>query len=162
MPQPNTPFQWARYESIESLEEKKKILLKELRMRNVKVDFSDFKMSALEVILDRGDRVLSNVIERAFKLGAKMDAWSEYFNFDIWKKAFDEEGVSIEAYLNEIPLDAKLPWEHIDTGVSKNFLLREYKNAISEVITEDCRNGNCAGCGINIPLFCPVLERKKG
>ena len=162
MPQPNTPFQWARYESIESLEEKKKILLKELRMRNVKVDFSDFKMSALEVILDRGDRALSNVIERAFKLGAKMDAWSEYFNFDIWKKAFDEEGVSMEAYLNEIPLDAKLPWEHIDTGVSKNFLLREYKNAINEVITEDCRNGNCAGCGINIPLFCPVLERKKG
>ncbi|BAL81068.1 TIGR03960 family B12-binding radical SAM protein [Caldisericum exile] len=160
MPQPNTPFQWAQFESIESLEEKKRVLLKELRIRNVKVDFSDFRMSALEVILDRGDRQISNVIEKAFKLGAKMDSWSEHFNFEIWKRAFEEESVDMNLYLREFKTDEKLPWEHIDSGVSKQFLLKEYKNAINGVITEDCRNGICAGCGINIPLFCPILEKK--
>ncbi|MGB9769040.1 MULTISPECIES: TIGR03960 family B12-binding radical SAM protein [Caldisericum] len=160
MPQPNTPFQWAKFEDIETLEEKKKILLKELKIRNVKADFSDFRMSALEVVLDRGDKQLSNVIERAFKSGAKMDAWSEYFNFEIWKKAFEEEGIDMSIYLKEIGTDEKLPWDHIDSGVSKQFLLREYKNAMNGVMTEDCRSGKCVGCGINISLFCPIFEKK--
>lgn len=160
MPQPHTPFQWAPFEDLEILEDKKRVLLKELHLRNVKVDFSDFRMSALEVILDRGDRAISNVIEKAFKLGAKFDAWSEHFDFDIWKKAFDEEGIDMNLYLKDFPTDEKLPWDHIDSGVSKSFLLKEYKNALNGVITEDCRNGNCFGCGINIPLFCPVLQKK--
>ncbi|MEM5800995.1 MAG: hypothetical protein QXD54_05500, partial [Candidatus Aenigmatarchaeota archaeon] len=63
-------------------------------------------------------------------------------------------------YLKDFPTDEKLPWDHIDSGVSKSFLLKEYKNALNGVITEDCRNGNCFGCGINIPLFCPVLQKK--
>jgi len=79
-------------------------------------------MSALEVVLDRGDRSLSDVVEKAFRMGVKMDAWSEFFDFDLWKKAFDESGIDMNLFLSEIPLDAKLPWDHISTGVSKAYL----------------------------------------
>lgn len=160
MPQPNTPLQWASFEDIAALEEKKKIILKRIPGRHVKVDFSDFKMSALEVILDRGDRRLSKVIERAFKLGARFDAWSDYFNDKIWEKAFLDEGVDKTIYLKGIPISQKLPWEHISPGVSKTFLLSEYKKALSALQTPDCRNSECAGCGINTSLFCPIFERK--
>jgi len=160
MPQPHTPFQWAAFDSFDSLNEKREFLLKELNLRNVKVDISNFKMSALEVALDRGDRQVGDVIEQAFRLGAKMDAWSEYFNFNIWKEAFSKVGVDETLYLSAFPLDAKLPWDHISTGVSKLFLKREFNKALGGLITEDCRSGNCVGCGINIPLFCEILEKK--
>jgi len=161
MPQPHTPLQWSRFESIETLNEKKKLLLQELPKRFVKVDFSDFRMSALEVILDRGDRQIGDVIEHAFRLGAKMDAWSEHFNFEIWEKAFKDLNIDKEIYLGEYPINEKLPWDHISTGVSKAFLKREYENALKGNITLDCRVNNCTGCGINIPLFCEILEKKR-
>lgn len=160
MPQPHTPFQWAAFDSFDSLNEKREFLLKELKLHNVKVDISDFKMSALEVALDRGDRQVVDVIEQAFRLGAKMDAWNEYFNFNIWKEAFSKVGVDETMYLSAFPLDAKLPWDHISTGVSKLFLKREFNKALLGLTTEDCRSGNCVGCGINIPLFCEILEKK--
>ncbi len=160
MPQPNTPFQWARFEDFETLEEKKRLLLSELRNRHIKIDFSDFRMSALEVMLDRGDRSLSDVVERAYRLGAKMDAWSEFFNFDLWNKALNNSGVDMNLFLKEIPLDAKLPWEHISTGVSEAYLKKEYLNSLKGLVTLDCRQNECAGCGINLSLFCPTFDIK--
>ena len=160
MPQPNTPFQWAPFEDFKTLEEKKQLLFKELPKGRVKVDFSDFRMSALEVVLDRGDRSLSDVVEKAFRMGTKMDAWSEFFDFDLWKKAFDESGIDMNLFLNEIPLDAKLPWDHISTGVSKAYLKKEYLNSLKELVTLDCRQNDCSGCGINLSLFCSTFDIK--
>lgn len=160
MPQPNTVFQWEKFENLDDLYRKKKMILDKLRGRQFKVDFGFFDMNYLEVALGRGDRKLSNVIETAFRKGAKMDGWVEHFKLDLWLEAFEENGISPSFYTSEIPTDAILPWDHLLCGVSKRYLLFERNKAFRGKTTNDCRNGICNGCGITDFFICPVLQRK--
>jgi radical SAM family uncharacterized protein len=160
MPQPNTVFQWDRYETLENLENKKELIRSELRGRQFKVDFGVFKMNKLEVALGRGDRRLSHVVETAFKKGAKMDGWTETFNLNLWIESFKENGLDINFYTDNIPYDAVLPWEHLQSGVSKRYLLFEKQKSIQGKTTHDCRDGICNGCGITDFFACPVLIKK--
>lgn len=159
LPQPNTVFQWEGFESIEILQEKKNLLIKALKGKHYKISFSNFKMTYLETALNRGDRKLAKVIESAWRKGCKMDAWSEYFNFDKWMEAFNENGVNPDSYTGKINIDSILPWEHINPGVSKQFLLREYKKTKNEQITEDCRSSSCAACGITEYFDCEAFKQ---
>ncbi len=149
VPKPFTPFQWHGQDTTEEVVEKQRYLVKKLKNRDIKYNYHDSKTSLMEAVVARGDRKIGKVIYDAFKLGAKFDGWSEYFNLDIWKEAMEKNNLSIEFYANrERSYEEVFPWDHIDVGISKKFLIRENDKAKSETITLDCRE-RCNACGIN-------------
>jgi radical SAM family uncharacterized protein/radical SAM-linked protein len=152
VPQPFTPFQWDRMESIENLKRKSHKLKDSLRHRLIQVSYHEPSTSFLEGVFVRGDRRLSRVIEKAFKMGARFDGWSEYFDFSTWLKAFEECGIDPGFYLKEKSFDQNLPWDIIDSGVLQGFLREEKNKAQQGITTPDCR-GTCIQCGV-----CPVLK----
>jgi hypothetical protein len=106
-------------------------------------------MSMIEAVLSRGDRRLGKVIHRAWQLGAVFDGWNEHFKYEIWLRAFQEVGLKPEFYAQRRrSQDESLPWAHIDTGINPNFLKKEYKRAIEEKLTPDCRLESCNSCGL--------------
>ena len=122
---PHTPFQWEAQASVEKIEEKNRFLHRKLRLRNLEVKFRDARISFLEGVFSRGDRRLSRVIESAFRNGARLDSWSEHFNYEFWKKAFEQAGIDPEVYTSSRLPEEPLPWEHIDKGVRLDFLKEE-------------------------------------
>lgn len=149
VPKAFTPFQWVPQNSIENLEEKQKFLQKELRTRNVQYSWNDPRLSFLEAVFARGDRRLGKVLKRAWEKGCTFDGWTELFKYDVWMEAFQEEGVDPHFYANrERDEDEIFPWEHIDVGVTKKYLWKEYQKALNMELTEDCRL-NCTGCGVS-------------
>ncbi len=148
-PKSHTPFQWERQDTKEELMEKTTLLRDRFkRLREVNFSWRDPRVSEIESVLGRGDRRFADVIFGAWKKGAMFDGWDEQFRYDAWIEAFEEAGVPIQRYLREIPESLPLPWEHIDKGVTRNFLSRERKNAYKEVNIIDCKDGTCFGCGI--------------
>ncbi|MCX7928030.1 MAG: TIGR03960 family B12-binding radical SAM protein [Candidatus Omnitrophica bacterium] len=127
IPKPHTPLQWTQVLSLSQINNYKAQLLKANKKRYIKITFHNAQMSILEAILSRGDRRLSDVIYLAFKKGCILDAWSEHFLFEKWQSAFKEANIDPEFYLKEIPTDALLPWDFIDTGVKKQILLEEFQ-----------------------------------
>jgi radical SAM superfamily enzyme YgiQ (UPF0313 family) len=123
IPKPHTPFQWERQIGIEETLEKQRFIKQHLRTRGIEIRWHQAEASYLEGIFSRGDRQLSKVIERAWELGARFDAWQEGFKFPIWLQAFQECGLDPTFYLASKPTDLTLPWDYIDTGVSKEALL---------------------------------------
>ena len=102
----------------------------------------------MEACFAVGDRRLSDVLYRAWELGCLLDGWTEQFHYDLWKQAFEDCGLSIDFYAHRVRgLDEVLPWDHIDAGISKAFLRREYEKALHAETTRDCREG-CNGCGL--------------
>ncbi len=151
VPKPFTPFQWARMVTSEEFREKQRFLngkMKEqLNYKSIRYNWHDADTTILEGIFARGDRKLSKSIYDAYKKGCVYDAWSEYFKNDIWLQVFEENGVDISFYTSrERSEDEIFPWDFIDIGVTKNFLLREYKKAKDEKETINCKQG-CSGCG---------------
>ncbi|MCX6088205.1 MAG: TIGR03960 family B12-binding radical SAM protein [Caldiserica bacterium] len=161
MPEPNTVFQWEKFEDIDSLQKKKKMIVKNLKGKNFKINFSNFEMNYIETILSRGDRRLSKVLESAWKNGCKMDGWIEKFNLNNWIGAFKENNLSPDSYADKIDTNSILPWEHIKCGVSKQFLIKEYNEAMNEETTEDCRTSLCVGCGIVKNFNCSTFNKDK-
>jgi radical SAM family uncharacterized protein len=161
MPEPNTVFQWEKFEDIDSLQKKKKMIVKNLKGKNFKINFSNFEMNYIETILSRGDRRLSKVLESAWKNGCKMDGWIEKFNLNNWIGAFKENNLSPDSYADKIDIDSVLPWEHIRSGVSKQFLIKEYNKAMNEETTEDCITSLCVGCGIAENFNCSTFNKDK-
>jgi radical SAM family uncharacterized protein len=132
IPKPHTALQWAAMEGLKSIEYKQGYLRNSAKKdKRLKINFHNLKMSFIEGVLSRGDRRLSEVIISAFKKGAKFDAWSIYFNFAIWEEAFKESGIDPEFYLREKPRDELLPWDFIDTGIDKSFLIDEFNKTIA-------------------------------
>lgn len=125
VPKPHTPFQWERQISIEETLEKQRFIKRNLKVKGIEVRWHQAEASFLEGVFSRGDRKLAKVIESAYELGARLDAWSEHFKFDIWQQAFAECGIDPNEYLRERKKDEKLPWDSIQTGVPKESLLRE-------------------------------------
>jgi radical SAM family uncharacterized protein/radical SAM-linked protein len=149
-PKAHTPFQWEAQEPKEVLEEKLLILRKKLsKYRNLKLSWRDTEVSQLECILGRGDRRLSMVIYDAWRSGAKFDGWTDYFKFNVWQNAFKEAGIVMDHLSGNLFTENALPWDHINKGVSKEFLLNERSLAFKEKITVDCREGRCLKCGTN-------------
>ncbi|MDY6912620.1 MAG: B12-binding domain-containing radical SAM protein, partial [Chloroflexota bacterium] len=115
-----------------------------------KLSWHDPKTSMLEGVMSRGDRRLGKVIHRAWQLGCGFDAWSDLFDFQKWMQAFDECSIDPADYTRERFLGEALPWDHIDSGVSTDFLKQEYKRAREGEVTPDCRFGICTGCGLQL------------
>ena len=152
VPKPFTPFQWAPMFREEDFIEKAKIVKNEIRsqlnQRSIRYSWHEPDVTVLEGFLARGDRRCSDVILSAYRKGALYDAWSESFSYDIWKEAFRETGIDIEFYtLRERSTDEILPWDFIDAGVTKEFLIREWNQAKVETVTPNCRQ-RCSGCGV--------------
>jgi radical SAM family uncharacterized protein len=148
VPKPHTPFQWVAMDSEENIKHKQNILKNGLQRKDVTPSWQDYDRSLLEAVISRGDRRLGKVIYRAWQNGACFDGWGDQFKFSTWLDAFQKEGIDPFFYTRrERPLDEALPWGHIDTGVSVDFLKREYKRALEEKETPDCRDHPCNACG---------------
>ena len=149
MPKPHTPFQWYGQVSREEFERRQRLLRASIKERAVKFNYHEASVSVLEGAIARGDRRISQVIYQAWQDGAKFDGWTDHFKNDVWLAAFEKCGIDLELYNQRTRARSeKLPWEHTTPGVTKEFLLREYKKALSEELTEDCRRGKCSACGM--------------
>lgn len=150
VPKPFTPFQWAPQDTMESAREKIRAIRGTIKSRSITYNWHESQVSFLEAIFARGDRRLCDVLIAAFRKGAKFDGWSEYFSYDIWKEALEKCGVdgSFYAY-RERSYEEILPWDFIDIGVDKEFLIKENEKAKQASLTPDCRLG-CTRCGVNV------------
>lgn len=147
VPKPFTPFQWEAQDTMDALREKQKFLKSKLR-RSITYNWHDPEVSFLEAVFARGDRRTGEVLLRAWQKGCKFDGWGEVFNFDKWMEAFEETGIDPAFYANRRREPGEvLPWDHIDVGVSKKYLIREREKAYREEVTRDCLS-ICSGCGV--------------
>lgn len=152
VPKPFTPFQWVPQIKMENVRKEIGALSSAIKSRNIVYNWHESPVSYLEAIFARGDRRVCDVLIKAFEKGAKFDGWSEYFNFDIWMEAFKECGVDGDFYAyRQREYDEVLPWDFIDVGVNKEFLIRENEKAKKGEVTPDCRQG-CYNCGVNVNL----------
>ena len=149
VPKPHTPFQWEAQITPQEYLRRCKLLKEHLYSKSIEYDYHSTELSRLEEGFARGDRRLGAVIEEAVKNGARLDGWDEYFRYDIWCNAFEKCGIPVDFYtVRGYGEEEILPWDMIDVGVSKKFLLRERRRAYEAQVTPDCRHG-CAGCGAN-------------
>ncbi|MDO4938516.1 MAG: TIGR03960 family B12-binding radical SAM protein [Lachnospiraceae bacterium] len=150
VPKPFTPFQWAPMYTADEYREMAGAVMdhirQQLNQKCIKYAWHDPEVSVLEGVFARGDRKLSRLIETAYRKGCMYDAWSDSFKSELWDEAFDECGMSKEFYNRERDQDELLPWDFIDIGVTKEFLKREWSNALNGVTTPNCRQ-QCSGCG---------------
>jgi radical SAM-linked protein len=133
---------------MEPLQEKQDYLKRRLREVRVSYKWHNVRSSFLEAVFSLGDRSLSRAVQRGYELGCRLDGWTEHLKFDRWMQAFDETGIDPRAIANRPRNpDEPLPWDHIDTGVTKAFLQREYKKALEARGTVDCHTSTCTACG---------------
>ncbi|GAB6088054.1 TIGR03960 family B12-binding radical SAM protein [Alkaliphilus crotonatoxidans] len=153
VPKPFTPFQWEPQDSLEEIHHKQRHLVDKLKRKNITFNYHDSKTSMLEGVFARGDRRLSKVLAQALEAGCKFDGWGEHFSFTRWMEVFESCGIDPAFYANRRrAFDEILPWDHIDVGVTKSFLIRENDKAKAAQLTVDCRS-HCSGCGINQGLI---------
>ena len=147
VPKAHTPFQWYGQDSLEELVRKQKLLGQSIHSGKIRYNWHEAKVSRIEAVFARGDRRLSKALVTAFENGQIFDGWDEYFSYDRWINSIEEAGLDPSFYANrKIDFDETLPWEHIDCGVTKKFLLKEAHLAEDEVTTPDCLT-KCSGCG---------------
>ncbi|MGV8058227.1 MAG: TIGR03960 family B12-binding radical SAM protein [Smithellaceae bacterium] len=148
VPKPHTPFQWHRQISLAETYAKQDFIRGRIHNRNLTVKWHDARMSMLEGLFSRGDEKLGVLLETAFQKGCRFDGWTDLFNFDLWKEALAETGLNPEDYTRERNTDEILPWDNIDCGVNRKFLLEEWQKAGDCVGTDDCRAAGCQNCGV--------------
>ncbi len=149
IPKPHTPFQWERQNSFEELEDKQRYLSEQITDRKVRYNYHNAKVSHIEAVFARGDRRLGKALETAVNRGIWLDAWEEQFHYEDWVSVFADCGLDPAFYANRvIPDEEILPWDMIDCGVSKAFLLSERHKAAEAAVTPSCRE-KCSGCGVN-------------
>ena len=161
IPKPHTTFQWSPADTLDQIREKQALLKKELRGGGLKLNWNNPDESMLESALSRGDRRISQVIYNAWKNGAKFDAWHEFFNWEIWKTAFEDANLDPDFYIHRTRLiDETFPWEHIDSTVRKKFLASDYMISKKGDTRVDCRH-RCFACGI-LPTFSKIRMDNPG
>ena len=149
VPKPHTPFQWEQQITPEEYLRRCKLLKSHFYSKSIEYNYHAPDLSRLESVFARGDRRVGAVIEEAMNRGARLDGWDEHFSYQTWLDAFDACGVDPDFYtVRGYGEDELLPWDMMDIGVSKKFLLRERKQAYAGIVTPDCRQG-CSGCGAN-------------
>jgi radical SAM family uncharacterized protein len=147
VPKPFTPFQWEPQDSLEAFMEKQMLIKSSITKRQVSYSYHDANLSFIEAVLARGDRRLGRAIFLAHKLGARFEGWTEHFKMRTWEDAFAQAGLDMAFYANRRRSYGEiLPWDMIDVGVSKEFLIREMEKAKEGAITPNCRDG-CGHCG---------------
>jgi radical SAM family uncharacterized protein/radical SAM-linked protein len=146
-PKPHTPFQWAAQLSVAETQARQALLRRELRRRGVEFKWHDARLSWLEGVFARGDRRLADVIETAQARGARFDGWSEHCRIALWEAALAEHGLDADFYLRRRPLGERLPWDHLDAGLSKKFLQQDLARAVEGRLTPDCSIERCTYCG---------------
>lgn len=148
VPKAHTPFQWEEQIGREQILEHQYLLYTELKKRKLRFKWHEAPLSLMEGVFARGDRRLAPVLVRAVELGCRFDGWGDHFSLERWQQAFADCGLQPEWYLRRRELHEVLPWDHIDCGVTREFLLEERKHAFAEASTIDCRYGDCTGCGV--------------
>jgi radical SAM family uncharacterized protein len=151
VPKAHTPCQWIAQDTEPQIASKQELLRQGLKKTGAHLSWQDPRVSQLEAVFARGDRRLGNAIYTAWKAGCKFDTWKEHLNYEAWTEAFRSSGIDPVFYANRNrSLSETLPWGHIDTGVTIDFLQREFHRIWQEEVTEDCRTGPCSGCGLHL------------
>ncbi len=161
IPKPHTPFQWVPCDTVEQIQAKQDLLKRELRHRDIKLSWTCPEVTMLEAWLSRGDRRMADVVFQAWQNGARFDAWQDQFNFNAWMKAFEESHLEPSFYTHRHrSLDEIFPWDHINTGVRKKYLLQDLRLSQSSQTRIDCRE-QCFACGI-LPTFADLRRANPG
>ncbi len=147
VPKPHTPLQWTGFAGVKEIQAKIHMLKSVLTRRNIKAKWQNPESSFVQAMLSRGDEKLGPVIERVYRKGGVFQEWTEYFKFETWLEACEKEGVDPHAYTREQALDAPLPWDFVNVGVSREFLKQEFERARKGEQTPDCGQGVCTSCG---------------
>lgn len=149
VPKPHTPFQWEPQDSLESLRDKQEFLAQKIVDKKIRYNWHEAKVSRLEAVFSKGDRRLSKAIFNAQSRGMRFDAWDEHFDYEKWMQVFEDCGIDPEFYANRrMDYDEILPWDVIDIGVTKKFMILENKKAHDSQTTPNCKE-KCSGCGAN-------------
>lgn len=159
VPKAHTGFQWYGQNTIAELQRKQQLLRSLIKDRNISLHWHDAEVSFLEGVFARGDRRLGAALAAAWRRGARFDGWSEHFKYNVWLDAFAEVGFDPHFYANrDRDMGEVLPWDHLNAGVTKNFLRREHDLAISGQATVDCRRELCGACGVCQDLPVAVID----
>ncbi len=162
VPKPWTPFQWERQISIQEIQEKQQKILNELKkFKNIKISFHSPESSFIEGIISRADRTIGKIIYLAWQKGAYLETSSDHIKLEHWLNAIDELSVDPHILLGERKIEEPLPWDFIDMGIRKEWLISEREKAFHEIITSDCREGKCHQCGIHNYTKSPCLKWEK-
>ncbi len=161
VPRPQTPFQWEAQISIAETQRRQALLKAHLRS-GLKFGRHDALTSYLEGVFSRGDRRVGRALLEAWRRGCRMDAWSEHLDFARWQEAFAAAGLDPDTYLRARSLDEPLPWDHIDTLVTKRFLREEYERSRASTLSVDCRRDRCHRCGVTeqAKALCGTMQRQ--
>lgn len=164
VPKPFTPFQWVKQDTMDEFYDKAKSLQREIKDKKVSFSYHEPKLSFLEAVFARGDRKLSKALIRAWEKGCRFDGWYDVFDFNKWMEAFEETNTDTDFYATRVrELGEVLPWDFIDIGVSKKYLIDEYNKSLEAMTTPDCRL-QCTNCGVNHTLIggaCPHVKTNK-
>ena len=148
IPKAHTAFQWCSQISLAESREKIRVLRDAIRGKGLRFKWQNPEMSLLEGLWARGDRRLSRLLIKAHEAGCRFDGWSDHFRFDRWQEAMEATGVDVDLFARAMDVSEPLPWDHIDSGVTKEFLKGEYEKALKGIPTQDCRQGQCHQCGV--------------
>jgi len=148
VPKPHTPFQWHGQLSTDETHKRQNFIRERITKRNLTVKWHDARMSLLEGLFSRGDENIGTLLAAAYHKGCRFDGWSEILRFDLWQEAIKEVGIDPEYYLRERSTSEALPWDSIDCGVSREFLIQEKNRSLDSSATEDCRYASCQDCGV--------------
>jgi radical SAM superfamily enzyme YgiQ (UPF0313 family) len=149
VPKAFTPFQWEKQDTMEELRRKQMLLRDNIKTRKIRYSWHEAKVSHLEAVFAKGNRTLSKALVEANRQGQRFDGWDECFDYEKWCGIFEAVGIDPAFFANrKMSFDEILPWDHIDCGVTKEFLIRECKKAYAESTTPDCRT-QCSACGAN-------------
>jgi radical SAM family uncharacterized protein/radical SAM-linked protein len=149
VPKSWTPFQWAPFDDVETLERKLAYLKEKFRsVRGARMKWHEPREAEIECTLSRGDRRMARVLHAAWQSGVRFDGWTEHFRYDLWMKAFETAGISKQSYLRAYDIDEVMPWDVLDASITKRFLQIELIKAKKEWRTEDCKWGHCYACGV--------------
>jgi len=160
VPKPHTPFQWERQLTLAEATERIDRLKKLLPRHGFKLKWHDPRQSVMEGVFSRGDRRLAQLLETGWRNGIRLDGWSEHYDLAKWQEAAGQCGIDLDAYLCGREPGAPLPWDHLDSGVSRDYLLQERRNALTETYTPDCRTEGCQKCGLcDFKIIRPVVNK---
>jgi radical SAM family uncharacterized protein/radical SAM-linked protein len=164
IPKAHTPFQWSSQISLAESEEKIGRIRKNLNISGINFKWQNPKTSLLEGLWARGDRRFAGLLVTAYKKGCKFDGWSDKFNYRLWEESIAEAGIDPDFYLlRKRSVSEPLPWDHIDTRISREFLISELDKAMKTEITADCRENGCSSCGVcDFDIIAPKLCRESG
>ena len=163
VPKTHTAFQWFGQTPVEEIQRRQEYLKSLIRDKHITYHYHDARTSYLEAVFARGDRRLGAALYEAWKLGAKFDDWSEYFNYDLWMEAMHKAGIDPDYYAARTrDLNEPLPWEHLGNGASKVFLQKEWEKSGAGELTHDCRHEVCCGCGVCPALKVRVIDNEEG